>query len=107
MRDEWKGVLNAPSNTYNSKAVSPASQGLTRAGRQIEAAGGDRIAGMTMATRAMKLKSPKKASMWDLQNREVSARRQVGDAADSINRAPSTGDGEKPWWKNVGMEEGM
>lgn len=46
--------------------------------------------------------------MWDLQTREVSARRQVGDVADSINRPPSTGDsGEKPWWKNVGMEEGM
>ncbi|EME49046.1 hypothetical protein DOTSEDRAFT_99233, partial [Dothistroma septosporum NZE10] len=87
---------------------SPASQGLTRTGRQIEAAGADRIAGLTMATRAMKLKSPKKASMWDLQNREVSARRQVGDAADSINKPPSSAVGsEKPWWKNVGMEEGM
>jgi hypothetical protein len=63
---------------------------------------------MTMGVRAMKLKNPK-STAWDLKNREVSARRQVGDAENVVNQSPSTGDGPNntPWWKNVGMEEGM
>jgi pyruvate dehydrogenase kinase 2/3/4 len=39
-------------------------------------------------------------------SREISERRQVGDAADMFaDKARSQG--EKPWWRNVGMEEGM
>lgn len=76
----------------------PSSQGLARVGRQMESGSSDRIAGLTMATRAMKLKS-KGASMFDLRNREVSARRQVGDAESVVNPASET-----PWWRNVGME---
>jgi len=34
--------------------------------------------------------------------REVSARRQVGDAENMVN--PTT---ETPWWRQVGMEEGI
>ena len=39
-------------------------------------------------------------------SREISERRQVGDAADMFADKASS-DGEKPWWRNVGMEEGM
>jgi hypothetical protein len=42
-------------------------------------------------------------STMNLGYREISARRQVGDAEGVVN--PQSG-GE-PWWKNVGMEEGM
>jgi len=107
MRDEWKSTVF---NGHNTKPQlgSYSSQGLTRAGRQqIESSGaGDKIAGITMAQRAMRLKGGNAA--WDLTHREVSARRQVGDAAESVNAPPSTGDdGVRPWWKDVGMEEGM
>lgn len=90
-------------NTNMTKADSfPSSQGLARVGRQIESGGGgDRIAGLTMASRAMKLKS-KGASMMDLRNREVSARRQVGDAESVVN--PQSSGAGTPWWRNVGME---
>lgn len=77
------------------------SQGLARVGRQMEYGSGDRIAGLTMASRAMKLKS-KGASMFDLRNREVSARRQVGDAESVVN--PHSTSAATPWWRNVGME---
>ena len=60
-----------------------------------------------MASKAMRLKS-KPGSLGDLLNREVSARRQVGDAESTVNAASSTGDGRaQPWWRNVTMEEGM
>ena len=36
-------------------------------------------------------------------SREVSERRQVGDLEDML----ADKNGEKPWWRNVGMEEGM
>lgn len=35
-------------------------------------------------------------------SREVSERRQVGDAEEMF-----MGKGEKPWWRNVTMEEGV
>lgn len=109
MRDEWKTTVFNGHNT-KTQVGSHSSRGLTRAGRQqIESAAGDRIAGLTMAHRAMKLKGGSNAtSAWDLNHREVSARRQVGDAAESVNPPPSSGDdGVRPWWKDVGMEEGM
>lgn len=84
------------------------SQGLARGGSQVGSLGGsDRIAGLTLGARACK-KLKSNTSMLDLSNREISARRQVGDAESIVNRPDPTGDGgEKPWWKNVGMEEGM
>lgn len=50
-----------------------------------------------MASRAMRLKTR--------ESREISARRQVGDAEDMLQGGDSAG--KKPWWKNVTMEEGM
>ncbi|EME87806.1 uncharacterized protein MYCFIDRAFT_209615 [Pseudocercospora fijiensis CIRAD86] len=95
MRDEWKG---------NMAQDSRSSQGLARGGSQVGSyVGGDRIAGLTLGARASK-KLKSNSSMLDLSNRAISARRQVGDAESVINRPDS---GEKPWWKNVGMEEGM
>lgn len=107
MRDEWKSPID------HGEASIPSLQGLARVGRQIEkggsaaAVGGehDRIAGLTMASRAMKLKAgSKKGSTMNLGYREISARRQVGDAEGVVNAQSS---GNTPWWKNVGMEEGM
>lgn len=105
MRDEWKTVLGAQ---YTGSGSS-ASQGLTRAGRQIESVGGsDRIAGMIMAQKKLK----RKGSGWDDQSRNLQ-RKQVGEVADEINSPPSVGDGpggkkpEQPWWRNVTMEEGI
>jgi pyruvate dehydrogenase kinase 2/3/4 len=48
-----------------------------------------------LASKAMKLKLSGNVS------REISERRQVGDAEDMFKER------EKPWWRNVGMEEGM
>ena len=52
---------------------------------------------LAMASRAMKLKRD--------ETREVSERRQVGDAEEMVNGSDSQG--ATPWWKNVTMEEGM
>ena len=49
-----------------------------------------------MASRAMMLKRR--------ETREISERRQVGDAVEMVN-GPE--DNTTPWWKNVTMEEGM
>lgn len=55
-----------------------------------------------MASKAMRLKSGNKPMV-----REVSERRQVGDAEGLVNPVnASTGD-DKPWWKSVGMDEGL
>ena len=51
---------------------------------------------MNLSMRVMKLKLSGKVS------NDISTRKQVGDAEDMFKE-----DGEKPWWKNVGMEEGM
>ena len=56
----------------------------------------------TLKARAIRLKQ--------FANREVSERRQVGDAEELVN-APLSSDsgvGGKPhWWRNVGMDEGL
>lgn len=53
-----------------------------------------------MASRAMRLKlNVREGKDW-----EVSERRQVGDAEAMVE---GTGGGDKPWWRDVGMEEGM
>lgn len=49
-----------------------------------------------MASRAMRLK--------DTSMREVSERRQVGDAEALVNAPSHVGD---RWWRNVTMEEGF
>jgi pyruvate dehydrogenase kinase 2/3/4 len=51
-----------------------------------------------LATKAMKLKLSGNVS------REISERRQVGDAEDMFKESR---EGDKPWWRNVGLEEGM
>jgi len=71
---------------------SRVSQGLTQARR-------GEMMSLTMAGRAMKLKG-------GMSTREISPRRQVGDVESVVN-APLPGDGKTPWWKNVGMEEGL
>ena len=50
-----------------------------------------------LASKAMKLKLSGQIS------REVSERRQVGDAEEMFAGT----EGDKPWWRSVGMEEGM
>lgn len=51
-----------------------------------------------LASRAMRLKLSGQLSM------EVSERRQVGDAEEMFAADRGVG---APWWRNVGMEEGM
>lgn len=61
-----------------------------------------------MSARAMRLKS--QGSAGGAKRREVSERRQVGDAESMMNRQHSMDepkDGRAPWWRNVGMEEGL
>jgi len=116
MRDEWKngivasqaqpaarngygGAGNAAATTANSRS----SQGLTRVGRLNEL---DRGASLNLAARAMKLKM-KTTKGFDVRQREVSERRQVGDAESVINAPEQSTGGGTPWWRNVGMEEGM
>lgn len=100
MRDEWHGDM------LRSSISTPSSQGLTnkKVGRQPVESGGDLIAGMTMAARTGKLKAKPNSKTWDMNRREISARRQVGDAESVVNQAPGTAEGQgQPWWKNVGM----
>jgi pyruvate dehydrogenase kinase 2/3/4 len=103
MRDEWK------TSTKNSAAAdSRSSQGLTHVGgHQIESSKAgdlDRSASVTLRAKGMRLKG----GMGDLRSREVSARRQVGDAESMITTSmDEKGDGRAPWWRNVGMEEGL
>ena len=68
------------------RPVAVRTQGLTQ--RQMQ------NASMAMASKTMRLKLSGNI-------REVSERRQVGDAEEMVN----VGDGA--WWRNVGMEEGM
>lgn len=73
----------------------------------------DRAAGLTMAHEAMKLKLKGNVSL----TREVSERRQVGDAESMVNNPAAGGRGgdsrgddggaQKPWWRNVGMEDAL
>ncbi|KAH9827603.1 [Pyruvate dehydrogenase (acetyl-transferring)] kinase, mitochondrial [Teratosphaeria destructans] len=75
----------------------------------------DRSASLSLAARAMKLKlkTPKGSgtAAETERRREVSARKQVGDAASVLSGSPgdaTTGPAtQQPWWKNVTMEEGM
>ena len=71
--------------------MRPSSQGLTRGGSRY----GAKPTSM-LAMKAMKLKLSGQVS------REVSERRQVGDAEEMFAEG-----GGKPWWRNVGMDEGV
>ena len=87
-------------SSSGAPADSRSSQGLTRVGRQTESM--DRGASLTMARKAMKLKGG------DDRNREISARRQVGDAETMVNQhAGVNAGGQAPWWRNVGMEDAL
>ena len=109
MRDEWTSNLvrnNDGVATYGPvegpQVDSRSSRGLTRVGRQNEL---NRAAGLAMAHKAMRLKSRTNAgAQVDSRPREVSERRQVGDAESLVN---NTGTNSQPWWRNVGMEEGL
>jgi hypothetical protein len=100
--------------SYGIADYSRSSQGLTRVGRENEygkaSAGLDRSASLNLAARAMKLKLKTSASGQKgegARQREVSERRQVGDAEGMVNRDGAAEGGKQPWWKNVTMEEGM
>jgi pyruvate dehydrogenase kinase 2/3/4 len=54
-----------------------------------------------LAMKAMKLKLKLSGQV----SREVSERRQVGDAEEMF--AQKGGKGDIPWWRNVGMDEGV
>lgn len=125
MRDEWKASMANGSYTTTSSpgrgvdaeagsiarnnnggwavADSRSSRGLARVGRQTESL--DRSASLNLAARAMKLKMKTHGLGKELKQREVSERRQVGDAQSVLNETENAG--AKPWWKNVTMEEGM
>jgi hypothetical protein len=78
--------------------ASRSSQGLTRVGRHQR-----EMPSLTLSSMAMKLKSKAGSGGGDLtKGREVSARRQVGDAESMVNSTSET-----PWWRNVGMDEGI
>jgi len=95
----------APASTdkYGFTADSRSSQGLTRVGRHYEL---DRGASLNLAARAMKLKLKTKGLGEAMRQREVSERRQVGDAEVVVNALPAGGKEKVPWWKNVTPEEG-
>jgi len=96
MRDSAPKYISAATMDVGMGA---AAQGLTIAAMQRGSSGG-----LSMASRAMRLKLSGR-----LKNREggrgeweVSERRQVGDAEAMINEPEGS-----PWWRNVGMEEGL
>lgn len=125
MRDEWTmgitdGIANAVvRNGYGSAAAPGVGTATTekaladsRSSPMIDARRKtnelDRSASLNLAARAMKLKM-KTSKGGETRQREVSERRQVGDAESLVNPpASAMGDGkETPWWRNVGMEEGL
>lgn len=81
MRDEW-----ASSEPIHSQGLAQSSYGSKK-----------RSGNPFLASKAMRLKLSGQLS------REVSERRQVGDAEEMFAKKS----GDKPWWRNVGMEEGV
>lgn len=84
-------------------AASGETQGLTRSDHSPQYGNGNgemasRSINLSMASKAMKLKL--KGNI-----REISERRQVGDAEEMLSEQGSAN--RDAWWKNVGMEEGM
>lgn len=99
---------------------APSSRGLTHADtHQL-----DSISSLTMATKARRLQSPNApvskprvpTASGGNPSFEISERRQVGDAQEMMDdmggRTVRGPDGRtqklgQPWWKNVGMDEGL
>ena len=116
MRDEWtnendkNNKRTTVKDGFADSSDSRSSQGLTRVGRQTESSapgrggGLDRSASLTLAHRGMRLKNK---GLADLKSREVSERRQVGDAEAVLNQPNSMDEKGVRWWRNVGMEEGL
>lgn len=103
-------LSNASIGGTSGNSDSLSSQGLTRV---LGAKELDKIPILTMAGKAMKLigkpnasadGSVKDASL----TREVSPRRQVGDAESMVYAPTSSSDPTKvPWWRREGIEEGV
>lgn len=90
MRGQW---------TSGQQRQSLATRGLARNSTSPDSYGArSSIGGTMMAHKAMRLKLSGTLS------REVSERRQVGDAEEMF---AEKGAGGQPWWRNVGMEEGL
>jgi pyruvate dehydrogenase kinase 2/3/4 len=93
--------------TTTTQGIPGEPRGLTRS---VAAAGrnGNSVAtqSMNLSMRAMRLKLSGKSSTPDM-----STRKQVGDTEAMLEGGSGGGGGggagERPWWKNVGMEEGM
>jgi pyruvate dehydrogenase kinase 2/3/4 len=99
MRDEWlKPVIDRPMVDEGSPSEFP-SQGLTRQPQRAASSKKPSMQNISlaMASRAMKLKR--------VATREVSERRQVGDAEEMVNGPQDST--ASPWWRHVSMEEGM
>lgn len=84
MRDGWA----------SSELIRSSSQGLAQGSKKF---GNSSQYSPFLASKAMKLKLSGQVS------REISERRQVGDLEEMFAEKQ----GENPWWRQVGMEEGM
>ena len=115
MRDEWIQQNNFASDSRSSQGLTRQQGGSGGSGRLGEPGGSrldkrsglDRSASLTMAHKAMKLKFKGSTGGGEGRKREVSERRQVGDA-ESVNQPSSVDDaGKSPWWRHVDMGEGL
>lgn len=75
------------------------SRGLAHGSSTFGAYGSQNKNNSLLALKAMRLKLKTGSGRF-----EVSERRQVGDAEEMFSEK---GAGQQPWWRNVGMEEGM
>ncbi|PSK36108.1 hypothetical protein B9Z65_5923 [Elsinoe australis] len=103
MREEW--ATQGLTRGVNSQATSSRSSSNSSSKKNNDI---NRIQSLTMATKAMRLK-PMNRDV--IREREVSERRQVGDMEEIMASGGSKGSGNDgtptPWWKNVGMDEGL
>ncbi|KIW01178.1 uncharacterized protein PV09_07462 [Verruconis gallopava] len=84
------GFTNKVSNSIPGGAPRGLTQPISNGNGSMDAKS------MNLSMRVMKLKLSGKIG----QPRAVSPRKQVGETEEMLG-------GEKPWWRNVGMEEGM
>ncbi|KAI7537790.1 pyruvate dehydrogenase kinase-like protein, partial [Hortaea werneckii] len=96
--DEWDTAVRGGAAVAAAQTTtgSPSSSGLTRRVGKNEL---DRASSLNLAARAMKLKLKTKGLDQGLRQREVSERRQVGDAESVVNS--QSGRAGEPWWRNV------
>lgn len=92
MRDEWLQASIDPA--YASSPHS--SQGLTKPSNKKSM----QNISLRLSQRSLRLKEFGNV-------REISERRQVGDAEEMMHPSGRGGGSGTPWWKNVTMEEGM